>query len=110
MGCWRGVHRALGSPRRLSRAEAPAGAPVWPLEMACTEPLPVFPIGILVGINHLATAKAAPSTSARGRFISGFVGEPTVGLEPTTCGLQNRCSAIELRPQTGARSRAPAST
>jgi|GEM_PF-6403385 hypothetical protein len=23
--------------------------------------------------------------------------EPTVGLEPTTGGLQNRCSAIELR-------------
>src|SRR5690349_20501377 len=26
--------------------------------------------------------------------------EPTVGLEPTTCGLQNRCSAIELRRRT----------
>ena len=30
-------------------------------------------------------------------FMRGGVGEPTVGLEPTTCGLQNRCSAIELR-------------
>ena len=31
----------------------------------------------------------------------GNVWEPTVGLEPTTCGLQNRCSAIELRRRRG---------
>ena len=30
-------------------------------------------------------------------LVGGGEGEPTVGLEPTTCGLQNRCSAIELR-------------
>jgi hypothetical protein len=29
--------------------------------------------------------------------------EPAVGVEPTTCGLQNRCSTTELRWQFGLR-------
>jgi hypothetical protein len=34
---------------------------------------------------------------------TGYILEPTVGLEPTTYGLQNRCSAIELRRRVGLR-------
>ena len=45
-----------------------------------------------------------PRTMASGRLGTMTFGrdvdhrrEPTVGVEPTTCGLQNRCSAAELR-------------
>src|SRR5579859_1440242 len=36
-----------------------------------------------------------------------FPGEPTVGLEPTTCCLQNSCSAIELHRRTGVKPMMP---
>ncbi len=36
-------------------------------------------------------------SGAFGRFAIPARVEPTVGIEPTTYGLQNRCSAIKLR-------------
>src|SRR6266481_7164240 len=52
---------------------------------------------VKIAVNWFQQRTAASSTIAGSRFISGFLREPAVGLEPTTCGLRNRCSATELR-------------
>ena len=59
-------------------------------------------------LHHPFPPTAAPAAarvhkSLIVRYLRGMMPEakePAVGIEPTTCGLQNRCSATELRWRT----------
>ena len=74
--------------------------PTWPAWKAEALPLSYARI-ITVGRAGFEPAKAVPTDLQSVPFgrlgISPNRSELAAGVEPTTCGLQNRCSAIELR-------------
>src|SRR5262249_53936233 len=54
-------------------------------------------LAVSLAVKLQLSKQKPPRARGPGGFISRFVLEPTVGFEPTTYGLQNRCSAVELR-------------
>ena len=73
--------------------------PTWPAWKAGA--LPLSYARSLVGRAGFEPAKAVPTDLQSVPFgrlgISPRHPELAGGIEPTTCGLQNRCSTIELR-------------
>jgi hypothetical protein len=83
---------APGCPRQGTSEAAPARPPARGAAFGGDSVL--LAVYLAVGSDKgMAVFSRHPLTS---RFLPPFPSEPTVGLEPTTCCLQNSCSAIEL--------------